>query len=348
VGRTHRFVRAGQLEDARRALSAAQHARASFSYPYGAMVTARLEAALVGLERGWTASASAWRAALDTIAAAGDLAELALTLRAAATLAQRAGDEASLALLLAAVPPGVHASVNGDLFDDALDGPPAAGGPGALRRVRDRLDSVSGDERESTPQHGTADARAGTPQSAALLRDGDAWSVDFAGRRARVPHRKGIEDLAVLLAQPNEELHCLQLVGGVQLTGDAGPLLDDAARRAYQTRIRELQLDVDEAHADNDPARAERAEAELDALVQQLSAAFGLGGRARSAGASAERARSTVAWRVRAAIQKIGAAHPEFGRHLENAIRTGVFCVYRPETPVAWVVRSAPDHGCSS
>ncbi len=338
VGRTHLLVRTGRLAEGRAALAAAQRARQGFAYPYGAMVTARLEAALVALERGWAASGAAWRAALDTVAAAGELAELALTLRAAAVLAWRAGDEESATLLLAAVPPGIHASVNGDLFEDPLPATPGTGGAAALRHVRERLAMLSVEQ--EVP-------RAAAPPAAlsgALLREGEDWVVHFAGRSARLRHRKGLDDLAALLARPDEELHCLQLVGGAALAGDAGPLLDDAARRAYQERIRELQAEADAAHDANDPGRAERAEAELDALVEQLSAAFGLGGRARAAGASAERARSTVAWRLRSAVRQIGAVHPELGRHLENALRTGTFCAYRPETPVAWEVRAAPNH----
>jgi predicted ATPase len=339
LGRTHLLLRAGRLREARASFAAAQRAREGFSYPYGAMVMARHEAALIGLERGWPASCAAWRAAIDGAASAGELAELALTLRAAGALARRAGDEASSSLLLAAVPPGVHASVSGDLFADPLDALPPASG--ALRRARERLDAVTKGARDETP----APERA---SGGALLREGDTWTVCFGGRSARVRHLKGLEDLAALLARPGEELHCLQLIGGAALAGDAGPVLDDAARRAYQARIRELQADADEARAANDPVRAERAEAELDALVQQLAEAFGLGGRTRKAGASAERARSTVSWRLRAAIKRIGEAHPELGRHLANAVRTGAFCSYRPETTVAWELRTEPDQGRSS
>ena len=42
--------------------------------------------------------------------------------------------------------------------------------------------------------------------------------------------------------------------------------------------IRELQEEIDDARAANDLVRDERAEAELDALVQQLAEAFGLAG----------------------------------------------------------------------
>jgi hypothetical protein len=45
-----------------------------------------------------------------------------------------------------------------------------------------------------------------------------------------------------------------------------------------------------------------------------------------------------VTWRVRAAIRRIGELHPELGRHLANAVRTGTWCSYRPESPVAWEI----------
>ena len=73
-------------------------------------------------------------------------------------------------------------------------------------------------------------------------------------------------------------------------------------------------------------------------ILDHLSGALGLGGRSRQLGSAAERARSAVTWRIRNAIRKIASAHPRLGRHLENAIRTGTFCVYEPETPVDWAL----------
>jgi hypothetical protein len=49
-----------------------------------------------------------------------------------------------------------------------------------------------------------------------------------------------------------------------------------------------------------------------------------------------ERARKAVTERIRTALERIGSAHPALGRHLENSIRTGIFCSYRPEAPVDW------------
>ena len=172
--------------------------------------------------------------------------------------------------------------------------------------------------------------------SAALICEGATWEVTFAGHTRRLRDSKGLRDLVVLLARPEQEVHCLELIGGANVGSAPGPTLDSQARRAYQARIRELQDEIDDARSANDPVRAEWAEAELDALVQQLAEAYGLSGRSRATGSAAERARSAVGWRIRAAIRQAADAHPELARHLRNSVRTGVWCSYRPETRVDW------------
>jgi hypothetical protein len=41
---------------------------------------------------------------------------------------------------------------------------------------------------------------------------------------------------------------------------------------------------------------------------------------------------------VRAAIRRLAELHPELGRHLANAVRTGTWCSYRPEHEVVWTI----------
>jgi TolB-like protein len=171
--------------------------------------------------------------------------------------------------------------------------------------------------------------------AAALLRDGAGWTVEFDGRRASLPDLKGLHDIRSLLARPNEEVHCLDLADR-QDEGRGDAMLDERARRALKARIRELQEDLAEAEDRNDIGRAERLRGELDRLVEALSAALGLGGRSRRLGDLAERARSSVTWRIRFAMRKAAAEHPAFARHLESSLRTGAFCAYRPERPVSW------------
>jgi TolB-like protein len=176
---------------------------------------------------------------------------------------------------------------------------------------------------------------AAPTESARFVRRGAMREIEFAGRRATIAEAKGCADLALLLASPRERIHCMDLAGRVA-EGDAGVVMDARARAACQRRIQDLQADLAEAERHNDLARAERLAGELDAVIEQLSAAVGLGGRGRKLGDPAEKARTAVTWRIRSAIRKIGQIHPELGRHLEASVRTGGFCSYRPENPVRW------------
>jgi hypothetical protein len=56
----------------------------------------------------------------------------------------------------------------------------------------------------------------------------------------------------------------------------------------------------------------------------------------RRTGSAAERARTAVTARIRAAVARIGAVHPELARHLEASVRTGTLCEYRPEQRPDW------------
>lgn len=167
-----------------------------------------------------------------------------------------------------------------------------------------------------------------------LQREGDVWLCECDGQQFRLRDTRGLQMLARLIANPNTELHVLDLVGGPADApldaGDSGELLDEKARREYRRRTRELREEIEEAEAHNDLSRAEAAREELEQLSSELARAFGLGGRARRAGSAVERARVNVQRRLKDAMQRISRECPAAGRHLEWAIRTGTFCSYRP------------------
>lgn len=194
-------------------------------------------------------------------------------------------------------------------------------------------------------QHGADGTETETPgaivAAGAVFRpefrkDGELWTAAFEGQTVRLVDVKGFAALARLLARPGVEVHCLELADRPAESSPADVLLDERARREIRARAAELQHEIDDADAAHDLGRAERARVELDRLVDTLTGAIGLRGRARGLGSAAERARSAVTWRIRSAIKKITAAHPRLGRHLDNAVRTGHFCVYQPETPTHW------------
>ena len=178
---------------------------------------------------------------------------------------------------------------------------------------------------------------AGGPVDASVfMKMGDRWEVRYAGATISVTSTKGMEDLATLLRQPGRDIHCVELAGIAIETASTGDVIDSTARRQYEERIRELHADVEEAEANNDSARAERAQTELDAIVDHLSAALGLGSKPRRQAGTAERARSTVTHRLRAAIRRLAELNPTLGHHLHNSITTGTYCSYRPEQPTDW------------
>jgi predicted ATPase len=339
-------MRASRWEDARCELAGGRGAVAADAFPWweGALLRTQAmlaahDAATVGDASAWEASVSAWRAALEHAVGRGSVGEVALTLRSAAVLAARHGRVDVAYTLIEAAPPSNELTILPELFADearalARDVPSPATRPDlttALRQARTVFSRHDEVECSEAPV-------SAAPTRARLRREGDTWSCTYGGQAVSVRDLKGLKDLAVLLSNPGREVHCLELMGAAVIEGDTGPALDDRARSEYQHRILELERDADEARADNDLARAEFAERELDELVVQLTDAFGLGGRARPKGSVAERARTAVTYRIRAALRRIAEVHPTLGRHLHNAIRTGTWCSYRPETAVSWDV----------
>lgn len=171
-------------------------------------------------------------------------------------------------------------------------------------------------------------------------RDGEVWTFVFDGRTARLKHVKGLGDLAFLLARPGREISAYDLAGtpGGPLEDDAGEVLDARARAAYRARLAQIDAELEHADISGDDTLSARAHHEREALLAQLSAAVGLGGRPRRVGATAERARQAVTWRVRDALRRIEAVHPELGEHLRRSVRTGTYCAYAPPDPVDWTL----------
>jgi hypothetical protein len=117
-------------------------------------------------------------------------------------------------------------------------------------------------------------------------------------------------------------------------------VLDDAARRAYRSRLIELDAELDRADRAGDPARAERAETERQSLLAELRRTTGLGGRPRLTSLEAERARVNVTRTLRATLDRIAGRAPRAAAYLQASIRTGRMCRYQPAAggPARWSV----------
>lgn len=189
-----------------------------------------------------------------------------------------------------------------------------------------------------------------------FIRHADYWTIRYQGQAAILKATRGLDCLGYLLRHPRLEIHVsellatpidLPLLGSLRTAGgdavtaglqDVGPILDLRAKAEYKRRIEDLRRDLEEAERFNDRYRAARIRSEMDAIVEQLAAAVGLGGRDRRASSDAERARSAVTKRIKEAIHRIGEVIPPLGCHLAARIKTGYFCSYKPHPDrlVAW------------
>jgi non-specific serine/threonine protein kinase len=207
---------------------------------------------------------------------------------------------------------------------------------------------------------------AGPLEERVLRRAGEVWTLTYEGKTLQLKHSKGLGDIAILLANPGKEVHVAELIAfsgervaqpaavalarmteeelaalGVRRSaGPQGlPVLDARALEEYRARLAELHRELADAEESNDPGRVARAHIELDFIAGELAGAQGLGGRARSSGSPAERARKAVAWRIRDSVTKIGREHPALASHLRRFVKTGTFCAYAvPDGVPRWRV----------
>lgn len=198
--------------------------------------------------------------------------------------------------------------------------------------------------RELAGRSAPASEPAAAPGVATVARATDGWAFNTPFGGATVEESRGLLQLVEVLRAGGRELAAVDLAAGggtPVVQHDLGPMLDDRAKREYRARIAELREEIDDAEAMNDPDRGTRARLELDALLEELGRAVGMGGRDRPHGATDERARVNVTRSIRRAIAAVAAQAPELGAHLEVSVRTGRECSYRPDpaAALAWEVR---------
>lgn len=197
------------------------------------------------------------------------------------------------------------------------------GAPTRAAEVR----ALLGEQTQSTAARQTAVFRASSG-----LR-----TVHLAGTEVVLPDLVGFRHLERLLAHPGTEVHVLDLVG-TPIQEDGLPLLDEEAKAAYRRRLADVDDDLEEARRLDDLARIELAERDREYLLHELSRAVGHHGRLRTAGGTAERARTSVARAIRYALDRLAEVHPVAAGHLRQCVRTGTWCRYVPDpvSPVTW------------
>jgi hypothetical protein len=158
---------------------------------------------------------------------------------------------------------------------------------------------------------------------------------------------KGLHYLRIMLQHPGADIPAIELSdtvaghpGAGVPGGDVGEVLDKQALSAYRRRLAEIDADLQQAESWADTGQAAKLAAERDALLDQLRAAIGLGGRPRVSGSARERARVAVRKAIASAIDRVAAADASLGRLLSDTVTTGATCRYDPDPdrPVQWVL----------
>jgi len=218
-----------------------------------------------------------------------------------------------------------------------------------LPRIAERASALAG-------AAGLAGAGASRDADRGIFRrEGQFWTVAYRGEMARLHDLKGLRYIGLLLAARGRDVHVLELAGaqaaeppsgdpagaqGLRASrlGGTEPVLDQRAKDDFRRRLAELGEELEEARSWNDPERAARVEAEIDALTSELERSLGLGGRDRGMPSPAERARVSVTKAIKAAVRTVSEDCPALGEHLARSIRTGRFCSYAPpgREPPVW------------
>jgi hypothetical protein len=211
------------------------------------------------------------------------------------------------------------------------------GGPGDADAARRELDAAVSEATSvglPVPDRPVAGPSASVAE---CHRVGRNWRLALRNRSVLVEDSIGMVHLAVLIANPRQEIQAADLVAGLTglsgATGAAGsahPVLDHEAIAEYRNRLKRLDAEIAQLESGEDSARASQTRAERDWLVVQLSSAAGFGGRTRSFPDQPERARVAVGKAIRRALARITEADAVIGEHLHQTVHTGVRCSYWP------------------
>ncbi|MCP3802605.1 AAA family ATPase [Allokutzneria sp. A3M-2-11 16] len=192
-----------------------------------------------------------------------------------------------------------------------------------------------GDQDRLAAAHAQAEALGARLRSGNVFRLVDeVWTLTFAGRSVQVPASLGLRDLHALLSNPGKDIAASWLLNpeAPAAFGSDG-VLDSEAKARYRRRLDELETAIEEQP---DDGKAARLDEERQALLEELRAAAGLGGRTRRLGDTAERARKAVGNRVRDALRRLDDRHPALAEYLRETVTTGTTCRYEPSTGITW------------
>ncbi len=238
-----------------------------------------------------------------------------------------------------------HGVVDEYLFraHQALGSPGATGWRHTAVSCYERIGAGWWRDRLAAPAAGVARA---TPVTVHFHQNDTRWTVGRDGATAVLPDVKGLHYIRYLLQRPGEDVAAADLAAavaghpGTTVSHSGADVIDAQALRSYRARLADIDAELCEAESWADGSRASRLRLERDALLGEVGAATGLGGRRRQFGSAQERARIAVRKAVVAALDRIEQHDSSLARQLRDSVRTGGACRYDPDPgrPVRWIL----------
>ena len=233
--------------------------------------------------------------------------------------------------LLAATQPRAESLLGPNPVPATHQMPIPSDGEGTEKLPNPTLNSVNASATESSVN----------PRRNVFRLEGDIWTLTFAGKTIRLKDNLGLKCIAHLIAKKRCEIDAALLRaivnGHIPVKPAAGiEVVDSQAIERYRSDYEDLLFQRDKAQKNNDVARQEQLQTQIDALARQFASATGLGGRIRKSKDEFANARTSLTNAINRTIKRIQPKHADLARHLDNSIRTGQSFCYAPETDVAW------------
>lgn len=175
-------------------------------------------------------------------------------------------------------------------------------------------------------------AEGSTPYVVTFVRiDRRRWKVSGNGITIEVGNLVGMRQLHTLTNSPGEWISALALATDAPVRGlstDRQDILDQKMMNDLRKRAEVLRQALDEPGLTM--RRRDTLERELDATIETLRRAMGLGGKSRQFTSDAERARTAVTKAIRRAIAEVGVQSADLAGHLSASVETGTECRYAP------------------
>jgi hypothetical protein len=183
---------------------------------------------------------------------------------------------------------------------------------------------------------------APTASDFTFKKQGQFWTVAYAGKTLFLQDSVGVAYLAHLLSNPGQDVAATQLravIAGQDedlAVGSSDEILDRKAVQEYKAELEDLKEQLVEAEANNDLGKKSSIQEQLVAIQDQLKTGTGLGGRLRKVPSDVERARQAVSVAIARTMKIIEKDHPPLWRHLKNALELGTHCSYSPDGTPTW------------